>query len=217
MTENLSCDLGPTGHSRLSPGRHSVIGTDAVAKGAPDGYTWLFTHLSTHDAAALVEEPAVPPLEDFSGVAMVANVSQRSRWYRRRSATTLAEFVTMRNPGPGALNYLNTSIGSSTHLNTEPCRSAPESSCASHVQGQGPALPDLLSGRIHFAFASPALVVPHVKTGKLRALAVAAPKAHSSDADFDHGRGRLSDAQVIGGLRFGAVEDAARHCPAHQP
>ncbi len=177
MTEKLSANMGQSVILDFRPGGNTVIGTDAVAKSAPDGHTWLFTTFAHTTVPALLKDLPYRPLEDFSGAAMVANFPSVAVVPVSIPATTLAQFVAHAKSMPGALDYANASIGSSAHLNTELLQIGAGIKLVQIMyKGQAPALPDLLSGRVHFAFTSPALVVPHVKAGKLRALAVAAPR-----------------------------------------
>ena len=177
MTEKLSANMGQSVVLDFRPGGNTVIGTDAVAKSAPDGHTWLFTTFAHTTLPALMKDLPYRPLEDFSGAAMVANFPSVAVVPMSVPAATLAEFVAYAKTKPGALDYANASIGSSTHLNTELLQLGSGIKMVQIMyKGQAPAVPDLISGRVHFAFTSPAIVVPHVKAGKLRALAVAAPK-----------------------------------------
>ncbi|MFM9884670.1 MAG: tripartite tricarboxylate transporter substrate binding protein [Burkholderiales bacterium] len=177
MIEKLSANLGVAVVADWRPGGNTIIGTEAVAKSAPDGYTWLFTTFAHTTMPALSKSLPYSPLEDFVGAAMVATFPGVAVIPATLPATTIAEFVAHAKSAPGKLSYANAGIGSSTHLNTELFKMrAGIDMHAITYKGQAPAIPDLITGRIAFAFTSPALAVPHVKAGKLRALAVAAAK-----------------------------------------
>ncbi len=177
MTEKLSANMGQSVILDFRPGGNTIIGTDAVAKSAADGYTWLFTTFAHTTLPALMKDLPYRPIEDFSGAAMVANFPSVAVIPASIPATSLAEFVAYARSRVDAIDYANASIGSSTHLNTELLRMRAGLNMVQIMyKGQAPAIPDLLSGRVQFAFTSPALVIPHVRAGRLRALAVAAPR-----------------------------------------
>jgi tripartite-type tricarboxylate transporter receptor subunit TctC len=177
MIEKLSVNMGVAVVADWRPGGNTIIGTDAVAKSAPDGYTWLFTTFAHTTMPSLAKSLPYSPLEDFVGVAMVATFPGVAVIPATLPATTIAEFVAYAKSEPGKLSYANAGIGSSTHLNTELFKMrAGIDMPAITYKGQAPAIPDLITARIAFAFTSPALAVPHIKAGKLRALAVAAAK-----------------------------------------
>lgn len=177
MIEKLSANMGQSVIADWRPGGATIIGTEAVAKSAPDGYTWLFTTFTHTTMPSLAKSLPYNPLEDFSGVAMVANYPLVAVVPASLGPNTMAEFVALAKSQPGKLNYANAGIGSGTHLSTELLKmGAGINLVAVPYKGQAPALPDLLSGRVSFAFTSPALVLPHIHAGKLRALALASPK-----------------------------------------
>jgi tripartite-type tricarboxylate transporter receptor subunit TctC len=199
MTEKLSANMGASVVLDWRPGGNTIIGTDAVAKSAADGYTWLFTTFAHTTLPALMKELPYRPLEDFAGAAMVANFPSVAVIPPAIPASTLAEFVAYAKSQPAALNYANVGVGTSTHLNTELLRMRAGMKLVPVLyKGQAPSLPDLLSGRIQFAFTSPALVVPHVRAGKLRALAVASARRSPLLPDVPTmAEAGYPDAQVI--------------------
>jgi tripartite-type tricarboxylate transporter receptor subunit TctC len=199
MTEKLSANMGASVVLDWRPGGNTIIGTDAVAKSAADGYTWLFTTFAHTTLPALIKELPYRPLEDFTGAAMVANFPSVAVIPPSIPASTLAEFVAYAKSQPAALNYANVGVGTSTHLNTELLRMRAGMKLVPVLyKGQAPSLPDLLSGRIQFAFTSPALVVPHVRAGKLRALAVASARRSPLLPDVPTmAEAGYPDAQVI--------------------
>jgi tripartite-type tricarboxylate transporter receptor subunit TctC len=199
MTEKLSANMGASVVLDWRPGGNTIIGTDAVAKSAADGYTWLFTTFAHTTLPALIKELPYRPLEDFTGAAMVANFPSVAVIPPAIPASTLAEFVAYAKSQPAALNYANVGVGTSTHLNTELLRMRAGMKLVPVLyKGQAPSLPDLLSGRIQFAFTSPALVVPHVRAGKLRALAVASARRSPLLPDVPTmAEAGYPDAQVI--------------------
>lgn len=180
MIEKLAANMGVSVVADWRPGGNTIIGTEAVAKSPPDGYTWLFTTFAHTTMPAMSKNLPYDPIEDFAGVAMVANFPSVAVIPTSIPATSIAEFVNYAKAQAGGLSYANAGAGSSTHLNTELFRMrAGFEMVPVPYKGQAPSIPDLIAGRIQFAFTSPALAAPQVRAGKLRAIAVAAPKRTS--------------------------------------
>ena len=177
MIEKLGSLLGQSVVSDWRPGGNTVIGTDAVAKSAPDGYTWLFTTFTHTTTPAFNKSLPYSPLDDFAGAAMVCTFPAIAVIPVATPARNMAEFVALARSQPGKMSYLSPGVGSSVFLNTELLKlHAGIDMQAVPYKGLAPALPDLLSGRLSFGFVALSLAVPQVKAGKLRALALAAPR-----------------------------------------
>jgi tripartite-type tricarboxylate transporter receptor subunit TctC len=114
--------------------------------------------------------------DELAGVAMFGRSALIAVVPASLPASNLKEFVALARSQPGKLNYLNPSIGSATHLNTELFKLQEKLEITSVMyNGQPPGVVDLLAGQLHFAMLAPQIAGPHIKTGKLRALAVAFP------------------------------------------
>ena len=157
------------------PGGNTLIGTELVAKSPADGYTLLFTGGSTMSVQPFVFEGKLPydPLNDFAPVSMVSRFPFFVVVPASVPAKTLAEFVAFARTKPGQVAYASNGTGALAHLGTE-MLSRGTGIDMLHVpyKGFGPALPDLLSGRVSLMMADWVVVAPHIKEGKLRALAV---------------------------------------------
>jgi tripartite-type tricarboxylate transporter receptor subunit TctC len=157
------------------PGGNTLIGTEMVAKSPADGYTLLFTGGSTMSVQPFVFEGKLPydPLNDFAPVSMVSRFPFFVVVPASVPAKTLAEFVAFAKAKPGQVAYASNGTGALAHLGTE-MLSRGTGIDMLHVpyKGFGPALPDLLSGRVSLMMADWVVVAPHIKEGKLRALAV---------------------------------------------
>jgi tripartite-type tricarboxylate transporter receptor subunit TctC len=157
------------------PGGNTLIGTEMVAKSPADGYTLLFTGGSTMSVQPFVFEGKLPydPLNDFAPVSMVSRFPFFVVVPASVPAKTLAEFVAFAKAKPGQVAYASNGTGALAHLGTE-MLSRGTGIDMLHVpyKGFGPALPDLLSGRVSLMIADWVVVAPHIKEGKLRALAV---------------------------------------------
>jgi len=157
-------------------GGNTVIGTEFVSKSAPDGYTIVLVG-TTHVANASLIKTSYDALKDFSPVATVTSNETVLVVHPSVPANTLQEFIALAKAKPGVLNFATSSTGGPTHIPAElfnivagtKMQQIPD-------KGGGPAMTDLLGGQVQVVFAIPSNVVGHVKSGKLRALAVTGEK-----------------------------------------
>ena len=156
-------------------GAYGLIGTEQVIQSKPDGQTWLIGTLGTPMSASLYKRKWVAA-DELAGVAMIGSLALIAVVPSALPVTTLKDFVAMARSQPGKLNYLNPSIGSASHLNVELIKLREQLDVAGVLyNGQPPGMADLLTGRLQFGLLAPHVVVPHIKSGKLRPLAVAFP------------------------------------------
>ena len=154
------------------PDANSNIGTDAVAKAAPDGYTWLITGPAITANPSLSTNATWDPKKDFTGLGVIVWTNTAIVVAAKSPAGSLKEFVALAKAKPG-LNYGNPGTGSSIHLSTELFKQvAGINLTAVGYKGQPPVIIDLIGGQLDVAFASVGLIAQHVQTGKLRALGV---------------------------------------------
>jgi len=155
-------------------GAGSIVGTDLVAKAEPDGYTLLLGQ-----SGPISINPAVyktlpyDPVKDFAPITMTTAYPYILVVNSDSPAKTLQEFVTLARSKPGALNYGSTGVGAANHLVAELFASKAGLKMT-HVPYRGTALAvgDLVSGQLNVVFGDPISVLPHIRSGKLRALAV---------------------------------------------
>lgn len=155
-------------------GAGGTITTELVARATPDGYTLL-----TASAATLCVTPHLyskigyDTLRDFAPISTVASVAFLMIVHPALPAKTVKEFIALAKSKPGQLFYGSAGSGSVTHLAPELFRSMAGVQ-VTHVpyKGAGPALIDLMSGQLQFMFNSIPTTVPHISSGRLRALAV---------------------------------------------
>ncbi len=156
------------------PGGNAMIGSLIVAKSAPDGYTLLMATNGSHGINMSLY-PNVPydPLKDFTPLVAAAGVPMVLVVASASPAKSAKELVSYALAQDGKLNYGSAGTGSTGHLTAEIFRTA------TGVKGQhvpyksdGPALVDLIGGQFAFIFSNMPAVVPHVKGGRVRALAV---------------------------------------------
>jgi tripartite-type tricarboxylate transporter receptor subunit TctC len=164
------------------PGANGGIGTDFVAKSAPDGYT-LLAVASGPIVVNPVLYPKVPydPVRDLAPVAQCAVYQYVLVTRADAPYKTIAELVAAARAKPGGLAYGSTGIGGGNHLAAELFGLA-TGTRFNHIpyKGSAPALADLLGGQLAFMFDTVITSVPHVRAGKLRAFAVSSAKRASS-------------------------------------
>jgi tripartite-type tricarboxylate transporter receptor subunit TctC len=186
LSLHLTQALGQSFVIDPKPGGNTLIGTEMVAKAPADGYTLLFTGGSTMSVQPFVFAGKLPydPLNDFAPISMVSRFPFFVVVPASLPAKSLAEFVAFAKAKPGQVAYASNGTGALAHLGTE-MLSRGTGIDMLHVpyKGFGPALPDLLSGRVSLMMADWVVVAPHIKEGKLRALAVTSRERWSSVPD----------------------------------
>jgi len=166
-------------------GAGGTIGTEAVAKAAPDGYTLGVASTSTHAVAPSVyAKLGYDPVKDFAPISLIAVSPYLLVIHPDVQAKSLQEFVAYAKPRPGKLNYASAGTGSTTHLAMEMLKNAAGLYIV-HIpyNGNGPAGTAVISGQVEALFGSLPAVLPHVKSGRVRPLAVGTPKRSPSLPD----------------------------------
>ena len=157
-------------------GGNTVIGTEFVAKSAPDGYSIVLVG-TTHVANASLIKTSYDAIKDFAPVATVTSNETVLVVHPSVPANTLQELIALAKAKPGELNYATSSTGGPTHIPAELFNIvAGVKTQQIPYKGGGPAMTDLLGGQVQMVFAIPSNVVGHVKSGKLKALAVTGDK-----------------------------------------
>jgi tripartite-type tricarboxylate transporter receptor subunit TctC len=159
------------------PGSGGIAGTDAAAKAAPEGYTFLMTNVSLVTSAYLYPNLAYDPQKDFVPVTLVATSPLLLVVHPSVAAKSVQEFIALAKANPGKLTFGSGGIGSTPHLSVELFESAAGFE-AVHVpyKGGAPALNDLIGGQLAFMIENMPGTMPFVKQGKLRALAITSAK-----------------------------------------
>ena len=155
------------------PGGNTVIGTEALAKAAPDGYTIMFM-----DSAHVINPSLMPYLpytaiKDFSPIATLASTELMLTVHPSVPANTLAEFIAYARTKPAQLNYASSGTGSVSHLSTELLNMTSGVKLV-HIpyKGAADALVAVVGGHVTMYFAAPISAIPHIKSGRLKAIAV---------------------------------------------
>ena len=176
VTEPLAAALGQPVIVETKTGANGSIGTDAVAKSEPDGHTILLATLTTATLPGFGGNLPWSPTKDLAGVAMLGQVPNLAVVPSGLEPKTLKEFVEYTKARPGKINFINGGNGTSPTLGVLRL----QKNTGTQMVGVGykgfpPAIPDLISGQVQFGFVPFGVAAPHVKSGKLRALAIAAP------------------------------------------
>ena len=150
------------------------IGADIVAKSVPDGYTLVIGNIGTH-AVNVSLLPVMPfdPIKDFTPIIHVLDAEGLLVVNPSIKATTVPELIALARAQPGTLSYGSAGVGTTSHLAGELFKSMTKVDIV-HVpyKGNVPAITDLLGGQTSMIFATMPTVLPHVRAGKLRPLAV---------------------------------------------
>ena len=150
------------------------IGSDIVAKAPPDGYTMVMGFIGSHAVNPfLIRNMPYDPQRDFVPVAMVIEAEGLLAVHPSVPVNSVAELLALARAQPGKLSYASGGIGTSSHLAGELFKSMTGADIV-HIpyKGNAPAIADLIGGQTHLTFATMPTVLPHVRAGKLRGLAV---------------------------------------------
>ncbi len=159
-------------------GAGGALGATIAAQANPDGYTiFLGSVGNLAQTPALKEKLPYHPLRDFAPVALVATSSFILAVHPSVQAKSVQELIALAKASPGKLSYASAGTGSSLHMAGELFKYATATDLL-HVpyKGTGPAMADLISGRVQLIFSTMPPALPQIKTGKLRALAVTTAK-----------------------------------------
>jgi tripartite-type tricarboxylate transporter receptor subunit TctC len=155
------------------PGAGTNIGTEAVVKAAPDGYTLLFFDVSPAINTNLYDNLNFVFLRDIAPIASIVRSPLIMVVHPAIPAKTVPEFIAYAKANPGKINMASTGNGATPHVTGELFKMMAGVDMV-HVpyRGAAPAITDLLSGQVQVLFISPLVSIEHIKTGRLRALAV---------------------------------------------
>jgi len=198
VAQRMSEILGQTVVIDNRGGAGGVVGTDAVAKAAPDGYTiGICSAGAIAISASLAEKVPYDSTKELTAITLVATVPELLVVPVGLNVNSFAELVAMVNAKPGQLNFASTGPGSMPHLAGELLKINGKLNIV-HVpyRGAAPAVNDLLGGQVQMMFADIPVLLPHVQAGKLKALAIASKTRAPS----------LPDVQTLGELGLANVD-----------
>lgn len=195
VTQKMGNAWGQTAVVENRPGGATNIAAEAVARSAPDGYTLFAASRANAINAALPKKQPVDIRRDLLPIALLAEVPNVLVINPQVPARTVAEFIALAKSKPGAFSYASAGTGGSTHIAGELFNSMAGVDIF-HVpyKGGSQAAVDVISGQVTMYFGTMPSVMPHVKTGKLRALAVTSEKR----SDVDPSIPTLSESGLAG-------------------
>jgi tripartite-type tricarboxylate transporter receptor subunit TctC len=174
LSDKLGQALGQPVVVDNKPGAGGTIGSDLVAKSAPDGYTLLMATGSTHSVGPNLQKVGYDPVRDFVAIVYVGNAANMMIASPTLGVSTAAEFIALakKNP-PGKFNYASSGIGSVAHLTAE-MFAAMAGIKLTHVPYKGTQLsiPDIAQGNVAFIFDSITTGKMHVDAGRVKALGI---------------------------------------------
>ena len=177
VTDKIATNWGTPIIVEAKPGAGALVGTEAVATAAPDGYTFLVGTIATAVGPLLNPQFKYDMRKDFVAVGMFASAPNVFVVPASLPVSSMKELVDTARKNPGKLNYAHAGAGSTNHLPVEFLKMSRKLFIVPiPYRGQPPAITDLLSGQIQLFCGAPALLAQHVKAGKLKALAVTSPK-----------------------------------------
>ena len=212
IAQKLSESLGQTVIVENRPGADGILAADFVAKSPPDGHTAMYI-TAGHAMNSILHAKTLPyhPVNDFSPVSLVASGGLTLVVNRSLPVNNLKELVALARSKPGKLNFASAGSGGTMHLAGELLKSAAKIDMV-HVpyKGGGPALTDVLSGQIELTFVGAPASMPHIRSGRLKVLAVTSARRSAA----------LPDVPTVAELGYPGYEVAAWYgviAPARVP
>jgi tripartite-type tricarboxylate transporter receptor subunit TctC len=178
LAEKLTTALGQPVVVDNKPGAGGTIGSDFVAKSAPDGYTLLMATGSTHSVGPSLAKVAYDPVRDFIPVIYVGNAANIMIASPKLGVSNAAEFIALaKKSPPGTYNYATSGIGSVAHLTAEMFASMAGIKLT-HVPYKGTQLsiPDIAQGNVAFIFDSITTAKTHMDAGRVKALGISSAR-----------------------------------------
>ncbi|MBI4193871.1 MAG: tripartite tricarboxylate transporter substrate binding protein [Betaproteobacteria bacterium] len=167
------------------PGAGSLHGTDLVAKSAPDGYTLLAVAASFTINPSLRKNLPFDPVRDFAPISQLVSLPHILVVHPSVAVKSVKELVALAKAKPGQLNYGSSGVATSTHLAAELFRYMTGTDMVNvPYKGGAPGMTALLGGQVHLYFATISTALPHIRTGKLRALGVTSAKRSTAAPEF---------------------------------
>ena len=185
LGEKMSASVGQPVVIENRPGAGGNIGSELVAKAAPDGHTILIVSIGHATNPSLYGKMPFDPIADFAPVSLLAIVPNVLVAHPSVNAKTVKDVIELAKAQPGKITYASAGNGTSIHLAGELFSSLAGVELV-HVpyKGSGPAVADLIGGQVNLMFDSITSAQPHIKSGKLKAYAVTSSKRSRTMPDL---------------------------------
>ena len=212
VAEKLSQQLGQQFVIENKPGAGGAIGTEQVAKSAPDGYTLLAASSGPISIMPNLQKIPYDPLKDLAPISLTARAPFALIAHPSFPAANAREFVTLVRANPGKFTFASSGTGATAHLFGELFNSMAKLN-AVHVpyKGSAPAMTDLIGGQVSYAVETVASIVGHVKSGRVKVYGVTTAKRTAALPDVP----TLAEAADIPGYDVAAW--IGYHAPAGTP
>jgi tripartite-type tricarboxylate transporter receptor subunit TctC len=177
VTEKIASNWGSPIIVEAKPGAGALVGTEVVARAPADGYTFLVATITGSVGPLINPQFKYDLRKDFTAVNLFATAPNIIVVPPSLPVSNMAEFTELARKSPGKLNYAHSGAGSTNHLPVEFLKMSRKLFIVPIAyRGQPPAVTDMLAGQIQLFAGAPALLIPHVKAGKLKAIAVTSTK-----------------------------------------
>jgi tripartite-type tricarboxylate transporter receptor subunit TctC len=185
VAQRLADSLGQNIVIENRPGAGSLNGTETVARATPDGYTLLAVAASFTINPSLHQKLPFDPVRDFAPITRIAALPHILVVHPSVPVGSVKELIALARAKPGYLNYASSGVATSTHLAAELFLHMTGTKMVQvPYKGGAPGMVALVGGEVHLYFATISTALPHVKAGRLRALAVTTPRRSTAAPEY---------------------------------
>lgn len=185
LSQRIGDALGQTLVVDNRPGAGSIIGTELVARAAPDGYTLLAVAASYTINPALHKKLPFDPIRDFSPISQIVTLPHIVIVHPGVQVKSVQELIALAKAKPGEINVAASGVATSTHMAAELFMYMTGTKMVPvQYKGGSPSITAMISGQCHLNFAAISTAIPHVRAGRVRALAVSSAKRSAAVPEY---------------------------------
>lgn len=210
IAQRLTESLGKTVVVENRPGASGMIGAEMVAKAPPDGYTLYMASQTTHAVAPyMYHKSPYDPVKDFTPVIVAVENPLLLVTHPSLAVHSVTDLIALAKARPGQLSFATGGIGASGHMSAELFKSMVKVDMVGvHYKGDSAAITDVIGGQVPIMFVNISAVLPHVRSGRLRGVAVTGAKRSTIAPEFPTvSESGLAGYEVV--TWFGVVAPAA--------